>query len=133
MTDRPFQPVHSSRAPAAIGPYSQAVRVGELVFLSGQIPLDPATMELVTGDIEAQTRRVFDNLAAVAQAAGGGLADLIKLTIYLPDLGHFQTVNEIMAGYFLEPFPARAAIGVSALPRGAEVEVEAVMVVPNRA
>jgi len=133
MSDRPFQPVHTDRAPAAIGPYSQAVRCGDLVFLSGQIPLAPSTMELVGGDVAAQAGQVFANLAAVAEAAGGSLADVVKLTVYLTDLGNFQTVNEVMAGCFQEPYPARAAIGVAALPRAAEVEVEAVMVVPPRA
>jgi reactive intermediate/imine deaminase len=122
--------IQTPAAPAAIGTYSQAVRAGNLVFLSGQIALDPATMELVPGDVEAQTRRVFDNLAAVANAAGGSLADLVKLTVYLEDLGNFQTVNQVMAAYFREPYPARAALGVAALPRGAAVEVEAVMLLP---
>lgn len=131
MTDRTPQPVHTERAPAAIGPYSQAVRCGDLVFLSGQIPLVPATMELVGDDVAEQARQVFDNLAAVAEAAGGSLAHLVKLTVYLTDLGNFQTVNEVMAQYFHEPYPARAAIGVAALPRGAAVEVEAVMVVAD--
>lgn len=131
MSDKPFQPIHSDDAPAAIGPYSQAVRAGELVFLSGQIPLDPATMELVGDDIASQTRRVFDNLSAVAEAAGGSLAEVVKLSVYLTDLGNFQTVNDIMAEYFHEPYPARAALGVAALPRGAAVEVEAVMVAPR--
>jgi len=119
--------IHTDRAPKAIGPYSQAVRVGTTVYLSGQIPLDPVTMELVTGDIEAQIRRVFDNLAAVAEAAGGSLADAVKVNVYLTDLAHFATVNTIMAGYFREPYPARAAIGVAQLPRGAGVEVECVL------
>jgi len=130
MSSHPFHPVHSEHAPAAIGPYSQAVRVGELVFLSGQIPLDPATMELVQGDIAAQARQVFANLTAVAEAAGGSLAHLVKLTVYLTDLGNFQVVNEVMAEHFQEPYPARAALGVAALPRGAGVEVEAVMALP---
>jgi reactive intermediate/imine deaminase len=130
MSQNRFLPIHTDQAPAAIGPYSQAVRAGNLVFLSGQIPLDPATMELVPGDVAAQTRRVFDNLAAVAAAAGGSLADLVKLTVYLEDLGNFQTVNEVMAACFSEPYPARAALGVAALPRGAAVEVEAVMLLP---
>ncbi len=119
--------IHTDRAPKAIGPYSQAVRVGTTVYLSGQIPLDPATMEMVTGDIEAQIRRVFDNLAAVADAAGGSLSDAVKVNVYLTDLGNFSKVNAIMATYFREPYPARAAIGVAALPRGAEVEVECVL------
>jgi len=133
MSERPFEPVHTHRAPAAIGPYSQAVRLGGLVFLSGQIPLDPATMELVGGDVADQARQVFENLTAVAEAAGGSLSDLVKLTVYLTDLGNFQTVNEVMAGYFREPYPARAAVGVAALPRGAAVEVEAVMAVSTPA
>jgi reactive intermediate/imine deaminase len=130
MSERRLESIHSDQAPAAIGTYSQAVRAGNLVFLSGQIPLDPATMELVPGDVAAQTRRVFDNLTAVAEAAGGSLADLVKLTVYLKDLGNFQTVNTVMADYFKEPYPARAALGVADLPRGAAVEVEAVMLLP---
>ena len=121
------KPIHSDQAPAAIGPYSQAVRCGRNVYISGQIPLDPATMELVEGDFEAQARRVFDNLAAVASAAGGSLAEVVKLTIYLTDLGNFPTVNEVMANYFDAPYPARAAIGVAALPKGAVVEAEAIL------
>ncbi len=123
--------IHSDQAPAAIGPYSQAVRVGDTVYLSGQIALDPASMTLVEGGIEAQTRRVFDNLNAVCRAAGGELADVIKLQIYLPDLSHFETVNGIMKDYLSEPFPARAALGVRALPKGAEVEIDGVMVLPD--
>ncbi len=119
--------IHTDNAPSAIGPYSQAVRVGEMVYLSGQIPLDPLTMELVPGDIATQTRRVFDNLRAVCQEAGGDLADIVKLTIYLTDLGHFARVNEIMSEYFREPYPARAAMGVAALPRAAAVEMEAIV------
>lgn len=119
--------ITSEHAPAAIGAYSQAVRVGNLVFLSGQIPLDPATMELVGGDFAARARRVFDNLKAVAEAAGGDLDRLVKLTIYLTDLDDFQTVNRVMAEYFKEPYPARAAVGVAALPKGADVEAEAVL------
>lgn len=124
--------IQTDQAPAAIGPYSQGVRVGDLVFISGQIPLDPITMSLSGGDIDAQTRRVFDNLDAVCQAAGGGLDDIVKLTIYLIDLGHFATVNGIMAEYFAEPYPARAAIGVAALPKDAMVEVEAVLSLAER-
>ncbi|WP_435102982.1 RidA family protein [Arhodomonas sp. AD133] len=119
--------IHSDDAPQAIGPYSQAVKIGDSVYLSGQIPLDPETMTLVEGGIEAQTRRVFDNLRAVCQAAGGDLADIAKLSIYLTDLGNFATVNELMAEYFAEPYPARAAIGVAALPKGADVEMEAIL------
>jgi reactive intermediate/imine deaminase len=120
--------IHTDKAPQAIGPYSQAVRAGDTVYLSGQIPLDPASMEVVTGDFAVQTRRVFDNLAAVAEAAGGSLADCVKLNIYLTDLGNFARVNEIMQEYFREPWPARAAVGVASLPKGVPVEVEAVMV-----
>lgn len=120
--------VHSEAAPAAIGTYSQAVRVGQTVYLSGQIPLNPLTMELVDGDIEAQIRQVFDNLAAVADAAGGGLSDVVKLTVYLTDLGNFQRVNEIMSLYFEEPYPARAVVGVVALPKAAAVEMDAILV-----
>lgn len=120
--------IHTDRAPAAIGTYSQAIRVGDTVYLSGQIPLDPATMALVEGGIDVQIARVFDNLAAVAEAAGGALADVVKLNVYLIDLGHFPVVNEVMARYFSAPYPARAALGVAALPRGAQVEMDAVMV-----
>jgi reactive intermediate/imine deaminase len=120
--------IHTEHAPRAIGTYSQAVRCGDTVYLSGQIPLDPETMELVAGDMAAQIRRVFDNLKAVAGAAGGTLADLAKLNVYLTDLGHFALVNQIMAEYFTEPYPARAAVGVAALPRGAAVEMDGVMV-----
>ena len=122
------QPVHTDRAPAAIGTYSQAVRAGETVYLSGQILLDPETMELVGGGVDAQIRQVFDNLAAVAGAAGGGLADVVKITVYLTDLGNFARVNEIMAQYFDEPYPARAAIGVAGLPKCAAVEMDAILV-----
>lgn len=120
--------IHTDKAPQAIGPYSQAVRAGDTVYLSGQIPLDPASMEVVAGDIKTQTRRVFDNLAAVAAAAGGSLADCVKLNIYLTDLGDFSAVNEVMQEYFSEPYPARAAVGVAALPRGVPVEIEGVLV-----
>lgn len=122
------QPIHTPRAPAAIGPYSQAIKAGTTVYLSGQIPLDPKTMQLVTGDIRAQTRQVFDNLAAVAEAAGGSLANAVRLTVYLTDLANFGVVNEIMAEYCAEPYPARAAIGVASLPRGAAVEVDGILV-----
>ena len=121
------QIIKTDNAPAAIGPYSQAVRHGDTVYLSGQIPLDPATMELVNGDINAQTHRVFVNLKAVCEAAGGSLDGIVKLNVYLTDLGNFATVNQIMAEYFSEPYPARAAVGVVALPLGAEVEMEAVL------
>ncbi|HSG65026.1 MAG TPA: RidA family protein [Gammaproteobacteria bacterium] len=120
--------ITTPQAPAAIGTYSQAIRVGSTVYLSGQIPLDPRTMELVDESIDAQIRRVFDNLAAVAEAAGGSLADVVKLTVYLTDLGNFAAVNKIMLDYFEEPYPARAAIGIAALPRGSAVEVDAVLV-----
>jgi reactive intermediate/imine deaminase len=122
------EPIHTSKAPAAIGPYSQAIRAGSTVYLSGQIPLDPKTMELVKGDVRAQARQVFDNLAAVAQASGGSLANAVRLTIYLTDLAHFPVVNEIMAEYCKEPYPARVTIGVAQLPRGAAVEVDGILV-----
>ena len=122
----PKQHVHSNAAPKAIGPYSQAVRCGSTVYLAGQIGLDPSSMELVSG-IEAQARRVFENLAAVARAAGGGLEDIVKLTIYLVDLREFGRVNDIMASYFRAPYPARATLGVASLPRGALLEVDAIM------
>lgn len=124
------QVVHSPDAPQAIGTYSQAVRAGNTVYLSGQIGLDPKTMQLAEG-IEAQIRRVFDNLRAVAGAASGSLADVVKLNVYLTDLTHFPRVNEIMAQYFAEPYPARAAVGVAQLPRGALVEMDAVMHLPG--
>ena len=127
MTDR--EPITTADAPAAIGTYSQAVRAGDTVYLSGQIPLVPATMELVSDSVEAQVRQVFDNLAAVARAAGGDLGRIVKLTVYLTDLGDFATVNEVMAEYFSEPYPARAAIGIAALPRSAAVEVDAILVI----
>ena len=120
-------PVQTDRAPAAIGTYSQAVESGGLVFLSGQIPLDPASMELAAGGMRAQIVRVFDNLKAVAEAAGCGLDDCLKLTVYLTDLAHFPLVNEVMAEYFSEPYPARAAVGVAALPKGAAVEMDAIL------
>lgn len=120
--------VHTDAAPAAIGTYSQAVKVGSTVYLSGQIPLDPQTMEMVAGDIEVEIRQVFDNLSAVCVAAGGSLADLVKLNIFLTDLGCFGQVNSIMAEYFAEPYPARAAIGVASLPRGARVEMDGILV-----
>lgn len=122
------QVIQTDQAPRAIGTYSQAIRVGDTVYLSGQIPLDPATMNLVNGGMDSQVRRVFDNLSAVAAAAGGSLNDVVKLNIFLTDLAHFSLVNEIMAAYFSEPYPARAAVGVASLPRGAEVEMDAVMV-----
>jgi reactive intermediate/imine deaminase len=119
--------IATDHAPKAIGTYSQAVKVGTTVYLSGQIPLQPASMELVAEDMHAQITRVFDNLRAVARAAGGDLADIVKLNVYLTDLSHFPLVNEIMAQYFSEPYPARAAVGVAALPKGASVEMDAVM------
>ena len=119
--------ISSPKAPAAIGTYSQAVRVGDTVYLSGQLGLDPTTMQLSDG-IDAQVIRVFENLKAVAEAAGGSLADIVKLNVYLIDLGNFAKVNEAMATYFAEPFPARAAVGVAALPRGGLVEADGVMV-----
>ncbi len=119
--------IHTDNAPAAIGTYSQAIDVNGLVFLSGQIPLDPATMEVVDGDFEARARQVFDNLAAVAQAAGGSLDDVVKLTVFLTDLGNFATVNAVMESYFNEPFPARAAVGVASLPKGVDVEADAIL------
>jgi reactive intermediate/imine deaminase len=121
------QTIHTNRAPQAIGTYSQAVRVGDTVYLSGQIPLDPATMQLVTGDIEAEIKRVFENLKAVAEAANASLANAVKVTVFLTDLAHFAKVNEVMATYFNEPYPARAAVGVAQLPRGARVEVECIL------
>jgi reactive intermediate/imine deaminase len=121
------QTIHTSHAPQAIGPYSQAVRAGDTVYLSGQIPFDPATMQLVSGDIEAEIRQVFDNLKAVAEASGGSLANAVKVNVFLTDLAHFAKVNEIMATYCTQPFPARAAVGVAQLPRGARVEIECVL------
>ena len=124
MTRHIIQPAD---APAAIGTYSQAVRAGNTVYVSGQIPLDPATGQLVAGDIDAEIRRVFDNLLAITQAAGGSFDNVSKLSVFLTDLVHFPRVNEIMATYFEQPYPARAAVGVSALPRGARVEMECIL------
>ncbi len=124
----PRHALSTDRAPAAIGPYSQATRAGQHVFLSGQIPLDPATGELVSGDIRAETRRVFDNLRAVCEAAGGSLDDIVRVGIYVTDLGDFAAVNEVMASVFTAPFPARSTIQVAGLPRGARVEVDAILV-----
>ncbi len=121
--------IHTEKAPRAIGTYSQAIKVNNTVYLSGQIPLIPETMELISHDISAQVNQVFRNLAAVCEAGGGGLNNLVKLNIYLTDLSHFATVNEIMASFFSEPYPARAAIGVRALPRDALVEMDGIMVV----
>ena len=119
--------IETDKAPAAIGTYSQAVRHGNTVYLSGQIPLDPDSMEMVAGDIDEQIHRVFQNLRAVCEASGASLDDLVKLNVFLTDLSNFASVNNIMAGYFSEPYPARAAIGVAALPRGAEVEMDAIL------
>lgn len=126
MTNRSI--IQTDAAPEAIGTYSQAVKAGDTVYLSGQIPLVPETMELVTDGIEAQIRQVFENLKAVCEASGGSLQHIVKLNIFLTDLGNFATVNEIMATYFQQPYPARAAIGVAALPKGAEVEMDGVLV-----
>ncbi len=125
MTTR--QAIHTDKAPQAIGTYSQAVRVGATVYLSGQIPLDPNTMQLVEGDFAAETRRVFDNMKAVIEAAGGSFAHVCKVTIFLTDLANFAQVNEIMAQYFQQPYPARSTVGVSQLPRGARIEVECIL------
>lgn len=121
--------IHSDNAPAAIGTYSQAVKVNNTVYLSGQIPLDPLTMVLVEGDFAAQTHQVFKNLSAVCEAAGGSLNHIVKLNVYLTDLANFPVVNEVMAQYFTQPYPARAAVGISQLPKGALVEAEGVMVI----
>lgn len=119
--------ISTDKAPQAIGTYSQAVKVGSTVYLSGQIPLDPASMELVSGNVEARIRRVFDNLSAVAEAAGGSLQDIAKLNVFLTDLSQFALVNQLMSEYFEQPYPARAAIGVAELPKGTDVEMDAVM------
>ena len=124
----PKQIIQTDRAPAAIGTYSQAVKVGDTVYLSGQIPLDPVSMQLVNGSIDDEIHQVFKNLSAVAEAAGGSLGDLVKLNVFLTDLTHFAKVSEIMAQYVPQPYPARAAIGVASLPRGARVEADAVLV-----
>lgn len=122
--------INTPNAPSAIGTYSQAVKVGRTVYLSGQIPLDPATMELVSGSMEDRIVRVFENLKAVAEAAGGSLNDVAKLNIFLTDLSHFALVNEVMARYFEQPYPARAAIGVAALPKGTDVEMDGILELP---
>ncbi len=122
-------PIHSNEAPAAIGTYSQAIRSGDLVFLSGQIPLVPESMEIVDGDFEARARQVFENLKAVAAAAGGDLNNVVKLTIFLTDLDNFATVNAVMEDYFDEPYPARAAVGVASLPKGVDVEADAILAI----
>ena len=121
------KPIHSDNAPAAIGTYSQAIQSGKLVFMSGQIPLVPATMEIVDGDFAARARQVFENLKAVAEAAGGTLDQIVKVTIFLTDLNDFATVNAVMESYFSKPYPARAAVGVASLPKGVDVEAEAIL------
>ena len=121
--------ISTDKAPSAIGTYSQAIKVNDTVYLSGQIPLVPETMEMVEGDISDQIKRVFDNLKAVTEAAGGGMSDIVKLNVFLTDLSDFPIVNEVMATYFTEPYPARAAIGVAALPKAADVEMDAVMII----
>lgn len=125
------QAIQTDRAPAAIGTYSQAVQAGRLVFLSGQIPLDAGTMEVVDGDFAARARQVFANLRAVAEASGGSLDDVVKVTIFLTDLGNFATVNTVMEEFFTQPFPARAAIGVASLPKGVDVEADAILALPS--
>ncbi|USQ13275.1 RidA family protein [Legionella lytica] len=125
-----MQPVHTKLAPEAIGTYSQAIQCGNTVYLSGQIPLDPKTMEMCSEDISEQITQVLENLSAVCEAAGGSLANIAKLNVYLTDLSHFPLINEAMGRYFVEPYPARAAIGVAALPRGAQVEMDGVLVLP---
>ena len=126
------QIIKTNKAPQAIGTYSQAVKVGDTVYLAGQIPLVPETMALESGDMRAQITRVFENLSAVAKASGGSLTDVVKLNVYLTDLGHFPLVNEVMAQYFREPYPARAAVGVASLPKGAAVEMDAIMVLERK-
>jgi reactive intermediate/imine deaminase len=121
------QIISTPQAPAAIGTYSQATRVGNTVWVSGQIPMDPATKELIKGDMEAQVRRVFENIKAIVVAAGAGMDDVVKVSVFLVDLAHFAVVNKVMAEYFREPYPARAAIGVASLPRGAQVEAECIV------
>jgi reactive intermediate/imine deaminase len=123
--------IQTNDAPAAIGPYSQAIKAGNTVYISGQIPLDPTTMQMETGDIQTQTRRVFKNLAAIASAAGGSFEHMVKLNISLTDLGNFAAVNQVMEEYCSQPFPARACVGVASLPKDAEVEIEAIMVVDD--
>ncbi|KTD83040.1 RidA family protein [Legionella waltersii] len=126
-----MRPINTKLAPEAIGTYSQAICSGQTVYLSGQIPLDPATMQICSEDIKLQITQVFENLSAVCEAAGGSLANVVKLNVYLTDLSHFPLVNEAMSRYFSEPFPARAAIGITALPRGSKVEVDGIMVLPS--
>ena len=125
------QAIHTGGAPEAIGTYSQAIKVGETLFISGQIPLEPGTMNIVDDDIRAQTHRVFNNLAAVAREGGGNLDDVVKLTVFLTDLSHFAVVNEVMAEHFNPPYPARAAVGVSALPKGVPIEIDAIVHLGN--
>jgi reactive intermediate/imine deaminase len=125
-----MQTIHSEIAPAAIGTYSQAVKHGDVIYLSGQIPLDPKTMQLCSDEISAQIVQVIENLRAVCEAAGGSLVHIVKLSVYMVDLNHFPLINEAMSRYFQEPFPARTSIGVTALPRGAQVEMDAIMVIP---
>jgi reactive intermediate/imine deaminase len=125
-----MRPINTKLAPEAIGTYSQAIQCGETIYLSGQIPLDPETMQICSEDIKLQITQVLENLSAVCEAAGGGLANIVKLSVYLTDLSHFPLINEAMSRYFAEPYPARAAIGVSALPRGAQVEMDGIMVLP---
>lgn len=122
--------IHTDQAPAAIGTYSQAVQAGNLVFLSGQVPLNPVTMALVEGDFETSAHQVFKNLRAVAKASGGDMGDMVKLTVYLTDMSKFPRINDVMAQYFSEPYPARAAVAVRELPKGAEVEIDAIMMLP---
>ena len=121
------QAIHTANAPEAIGAYSQAIKVGQTVFISGQIPLEPGTMNIVDEDIRAQTHRVFNNLAAVAREGGGNLDDVVKLTVFLTDLSHFSVVNEVMAEHFNPPYPVRAAVGVAALPKGVPIEIDAIV------
>jgi reactive intermediate/imine deaminase len=126
-----MRPIHSNLAPEAIGTYSQAIKCGTTIYLSGQIPLDPETMQLCSDDIKLQITQVLENLSAVCEAAGGSLANIVKLNVYLTDLNHFPLINDAMSRYFIAPYPARAAIGVSALPRGAKVEMDGIMVLPS--
>lgn len=126
-----MRPIHSNQAPEAIGTYSQAIKCGTTIYLSGQIPLDPETMQLCSDDIKLQITQVLENLSAVCEAAGGSLTNIVKLNVYLTDLNHFPLINEAMSRYFIDPYPARAAIGVSALPRGAKVEMDGIMVLPS--
>lgn len=123
--------IHTDKAPSAIGTYSQAIKAGSLVFISGQIPLSPETNTLINSDIEAEIVQVLENLKSVAEASGGALSNIVRITVFMTDLSHFQTVNEVMARYFEMPYPARAAVEVSALPKGARVEMDAIMVIPS--